>query len=212
MVRAPQRAHAPPEPQLEHLVLPDPLHPIVVHFPVVLSVLLPLVALVSLYAIKGGARPVRAWGVAVAVAAALTLSAWVSVETGEQQEERVEDVVGEARLDTHAEAGQTLLYTSVGVLAVLALGLMPGDKGRVARYAGAVGTLVVAGMAFRVGMTGGDLVYKYDAASAYTTPGGAGGEGGEGGAAAKGAAGEQGEKGEAGGKGEAGEAGEKRAR
>lgn len=179
-------------------MLPDPLHPVVVHFPVVLSVVLPIVALVALYAIKGGARPLRAWGVAVAVAAALTLSSWVAVETGEQQEERVEDVVGEARLDTHADAGQTLLYTSVGVLAVLALGLMPGDKGRVARYAGAFGTLAVAGMAFRVGMTGGDLVYKHNAASAYSAPGGAGGEGGEGTAAAKGETRASGEKGESG--------------
>ncbi|MHB1097133.1 MAG: DUF2231 domain-containing protein [Gemmatimonadaceae bacterium] len=184
-------------------MLPDPMHPIVVHFPIVLSILLPIVALVSLYAIKGGARPRRAWGVAVAVAAALTLSSWVAVETGEQQEERVEEVVGEARLDTHANAGETLLFTSVGVLAVLALGLMPGDKGRVARYAGAVGTLAVAGMAFRVGMTGGDLVYKYDAASAYTAPGGAAGEGGAA------ATGESGKKDESGEKGESDEKGER---
>lgn len=151
-------------------MLPDPLHPIVVHFPVVLSILLPVVAVGSLWAIHGGARPLRAWGVAIAVAAALTLSAFVAVETGEDQEERVEKVVNEARLDAHADAGEALYFVSIGVLALLALGLMPGDKGRIARYVGAVGTLTVAAAAFKVGMTGGDLVYKYNAASVYATP------------------------------------------
>jgi len=194
----------------EHVVLPDPLHPIVVHFPVVLSILLPVVTAAALWAIAKGARPMRAWGLSIAVAAALTLSAWVAVETGEDQEERVEDVVGESRLDTHADAGRALLFASVGVLAVLGLGLMPGDKGRIARVVGAVSTLTVAGAAFRVGMTGGDLVYKYNAASAYsaTDSTAATGASGERGPSAKEAKGEKGEdeKGEK----EAGAGGEKR--
>ncbi len=170
MVSPTEVRQTPGIPQLETDVLPDPLHPIVVHFPVVLSILLPIVTVVSLWSIRRGAPAMRAWSVALAFSAALTLSAWVAVETGEQQEERVEDVVGEARLDAHADAGQALLYASIGVLAVLSLGLMSGDKGRIARYVGAVGTLTVAAAAFKVGMTGGDLVYKYDAASAYASP------------------------------------------
>lgn len=176
-------------------MLPDPLHPVVVHFPVVLSILLPVVAAGSLWAIHHGARPLRAWGVAIAVAAALTLSAWVAVETGEDQEERVEKVVAESRLDAHADAGESLYFISIGVLAVLALGLMPGDKGRIARYVGTVGTLTVAAAAFKVGTTGGDLVYKYNAASAYamTDSARAAAERGDG-AAAKGERGEKDEK------------------
>jgi len=174
MVALPRRGQTPLIPQLEIAVLPDPLHPIVVHFPVVLSILLPVVAVGSLWAIHRGARPLRAWGVAIAVAAALTLSAFVAVETGEDQEERVEKVVAEARIDEHADAGEALYFVSIGVLAVLALGLMPGDKGRIVRYVGAVGTLTVAAAAFKVGMTGGDLVYKYNAASVYAMPDSAG--------------------------------------
>jgi len=193
---------APAEPHMVHanlnpelVVLPNPLHPAVVHFPVVLAVLIPLVAIGALWAIRSGARPLRAWGVTTAVAAALALSAWVSVETGEDQEERVEDVVGESRLDAHAEMGQTLLFTSAGVLVIIALGLMPGKTGRAARVAGAIGTLAVAAVAVRVGHTGGQLVYKYNAASAYNTPGAAGGDAGA--AGAESAKGEKGEKGEA---------------
>ncbi len=190
-------------------MLPDPLHPAIVHFPIVLSVLVPVAAFGALWAIKGGARPLRAWGVATAVAAALTLSAWVAVETGEQQEERVEDVVGESRLGAHAQAGQTLLFTSVGVLAVVALGLMPGDKGRVVRYVGAAGTLALGVAAYPVGHSGGEMVYKYNAASAYATPGADSVAGGEAGAVTRDAKGEAGEKGEKE-ENERGEKGEKR--
>ena len=189
-------------------MLPDPLHPAIVHFPVVLSVLIPLVAIGALWAIKRGACHKRAWGVTTAVAAVLALSAWAAVQTGEQQEERVEDVVGESRLEQHAEAGETLLFTSAGLLAVIALGLMPGTTGRVARYAGVAGTLVVVAVAYRVGSSGGELVYKYNAGAAYATAdsagqgGGAAGEGKE-----RGAVAEKGERGEAGETGEKGEGG-----
>lgn len=148
-------------------MLPNPLHPMIVHFPVVLSVLLPLGAFGALYAIRSGARPMRAWGVALAMAAALTLSSWVAVETGEQQEEKVESVVGESRLGTHAQAGQALLAVSAGVLALLALGLLPGNRGKAARYVGAASTLALVVMAYRVGHSGGEMVYSYGAASAY---------------------------------------------
>ena len=61
-----------------------PLHPLVVHFPIVLSVLLPISALVALWAIRKGTTPRWAWALPVAVAAALTASAYVATETGER--------------------------------------------------------------------------------------------------------------------------------
>jgi len=193
-------------------VLPDPLHPAIVHFPVVLSVLIPLVAVGALWAIRLGARPTRAWGVTTAVAAVLALSAWVAVQTGEQQEERVGEVIGETRVEHHAELGETLLFTSAGLLAVIAMGLMPGKAGRVARYTGAAGTLAVVVVSFQVGRSGGELVYKYNAGAVYAADstgaaGGAAGEAREGGAGSeKGKEGEAGEKGE---KGKADEMGER---
>ena len=197
-------------------MLPDPLHPAIVHFPVVLSVLVPLVAGGALWAIKLGSRPLRAWGVTTAVAAALAASAWLAVETGEQQEERVGDTIGETRVEQHASAGETLLFTSAGVLVVIALGLMPGTAGRVARYAGAVGTLTLGVAAYQVGHSGGELVYKYNAGAAYASDStGAGGglpadaAADSLGAPAGGMKGEQGERGERGERGEKGERGER---
>ena len=65
--------------------IPDPLHPAIVHFPIVLTMLLPLFALGALWAIRRGARPMRAWGLTSAVAGALVASAWLAVQTGEGQ-------------------------------------------------------------------------------------------------------------------------------
>lgn len=183
-------------------MLPDPLHPAIVHFPVVLSVLIPLVAAGALWAIRLGARPMRAWGVTTAVAALLALSAWGAVQTGEQQEERVGDVIGESRVEQHAELGEALLFTSAGLLAVIALGLMPGRAGRMARYAGAAGTLAAVAVAFQVGRSGGALVYKYNAGAAYAADSTGAGAGAAGEAKEGVAGAEKGEKGEAGEKGE----------
>jgi len=59
-------------------VLPNPLHPAVLHFPIVQAFLLPLCAVGAMIAIRKGARPLRAWSLPLAVGAALTLSSWVA--------------------------------------------------------------------------------------------------------------------------------------
>lgn len=148
-------------------MLPNPLHPAIVHFPIVLVFLLPIFALGALWAIRRGARPARAWAVPAAVAAALALSAWVAVQTGQAQEERVEEVVAEGAIHEHEEAAESFLVLSGVLLLVSAVGLVGGVTGRSARLvatAGALG-LIVAG--FRVGDSGGQLVYEHGAASAY---------------------------------------------
>ncbi len=152
--------------QLSSLI-PTPLHPAVVHLPMALAVLVPLFAVVALVAVHGGSRPLRTWGVAAAMFAALSLSAWASMETGEDQEDAVEAVVPDAALNTHEDAADQFLWLSVAVLGVAGVGLLNGRVGLSARVLATVGAfgLLVAG--YRVGHSGGDLVYRYGAASAY---------------------------------------------
>lgn len=157
-------------------MLPDPLHPAVVHFPIVFMLLLPLVALGSLWAIRRGRDRRLAWAVPVACAAALAASAWVAVETGESQEEKVEDVVAEGALHGHEESAEQFLVLSGVVLLITGAGLLRGRLGGAARVAAAVGAIGLAAAGARVGHTGGKLVYQYGAASAYAQPGGATGE------------------------------------
>jgi hypothetical protein len=151
-------------------MLPNPLHPAVVHFPVVLAFLLPLAAIVAIWTIRKGARTSRAWAVPLAIAAGLSLSSWVSVETGEDQNERVERVVKEQPLEAHEEGAETFLTASLVVLALTAGGLVRGRIGTVSRFAAGVGSVALIAGAAYVGHTGGQLVYKYGAASAYTNP------------------------------------------
>lgn len=148
-------------------MLPNPLHPAVVHFPVVLAFLLPIFAIGALWTIRRGARPRRAWAVPLAMAGALLLSAWAAVQTGEAQEDRVERVVADQPLDTHEEAADFFITASAIVLVLMAGGLLPGLAGKSARVIGALGTVALVGGAAWVGHSGGQLVYQYGAANAY---------------------------------------------
>ena len=153
-------------------MLPDPLHPAVVHFPIVLTVLLPISVGVALWVIGKHATARRAWSVPLALAAALWVSAFVATRTGEREEERVEDVVGEAAIEGHEEAGERFLVLSGVLLLVAAAGLLPATVGRAARLVTAAGSLGLVAAAVQVGRSGGELVYRDGAASAY-----AGGDG-----------------------------------
>src|SRR5262245_1932223 len=145
-----------------------PLHPLVVHFPIALAMLLPISAGVALWAIRKGATPRKAWAVPLAVAAALALSAWVSTQTGESQEDRVERVVSRGALHGHEEAAARFLVLSGVLVLVAAAGLAHGTIGRAARYVAAAGTLGLVVAAAQVGHSGGTLVYRHGAANAYT--------------------------------------------
>lgn len=152
-------------------MLPNPLHPAIVHFPLVLAFLLPISAVIAVWTIRKGSRVTRAWLVPLAIAGALSLSSWLSVETGENQDERVEQVVDEQPLETHEDAAEQFLTASIVVLLITGAGMFKGRTGGVARYASVVIAIALVGGAAYVGHTGGQLVYKHGAASAYATPG-----------------------------------------
>ncbi|HEX6308126.1 MAG TPA: DUF2231 domain-containing protein [Longimicrobiales bacterium] len=159
-------------------MLPDPLHPMVVHFPIVLVVLLPFFAIGALLIIRRGAAPRRVWLLPVVIAAALAASAFVALRTGEAEEERVERVVSEDALHAHEEAGERFVVLAGVLLLVAGAGLAGGALGTAARALTVAGSLVLVAAGVQVGAAGGELVYEHGAASAYvnaqtTTPSGA---------------------------------------
>lgn len=146
-------------------MIPEPLHPAVVHFPVVLAVTLPLVILVALWMRR---RPEsRAWMWVVLTAFVLAATTWFALETGEREEERVEHVVAESRLERHEEAAETFLSLVAATLIVALLGLAPGRVGSAARGVTVAASLIVLVAGWRVGHSGGELVYREGAATAY---------------------------------------------
>lgn len=163
-------------------MLPDPLHPAVVHFPVVLAMLLPAAALLGLLAVRRGTAPRTAWGYVTLVAFLLFASSFVAVRTGEQEEETVEEVVDRDAIHEHEEAGERLQLLAGISFLVFAAGLSGGVVGRVARPVALLASLAIAGQAYLAGKGGGELVYEHGAASAYvegTRPAAATGESGE---------------------------------
>lgn len=156
-------------------MIPNPLHPAIVHFPVVFAVLLPLVAVGALWFIRRGVAPRRAWAFPVAMAAALALSSFLAVQTGDAQKDRVERVIGDRPVDEHEEAAELFLVLSCVFLVVAATGLAPGLAGRSARIVASVGALGLLAAGYRVGASGGELVYRHGAASVYAADAAPGG-------------------------------------
>lgn len=148
-------------------MVPEPLHPAVVHVPIALAILLPAIALATWLAIRRAWLPARAWVPVVAFHLLLVASAWAALETGEQDEERVEPVVGERLIHEHEEAAEWFLWSAVAATLVSGLGLLGGTVGGVGRIATVAATLVVFGAGIRTGHLGGELVYRHGAARAH---------------------------------------------
>jgi len=148
-------------------LIPTPLHPAVVHLPMALAVLVPVFAVGAVIAVRRGAAPMRSWSLAVGMMLPLSASAWFSIETGEDQEDRVENVVPKASLHDHERAADNFLWLSVGVLAVAGVGLFRTKVAAPARLLATGGTVLLVVAGYRVGHSGGELVYAHGAAAAY---------------------------------------------
>lgn len=156
-------------------MLPDPLHPAIVHFPIALSVIVPLMIAISLILMRKGKSVTTAWIPVFALVAMMFVGALVSENTGEKEEEKVEQVVPENAIHDHEEKAE-LFTILAGVLFALSIaGFFPKKWGHSARFLTAAMSLVVVFFAYQTGETGGDLIYEHGAASAYVGPGSASG-------------------------------------
>lgn len=154
-----------------------PLHPIIVHFPVVLAVLTPIVALIVFWAIKKGALGPRSWLIVVILQAALALSAFGATRTGEKDADKVEDAIGEQYVEEHEEWGERLMIASSTVF-VLSLVPMVFSSNLALKGLCVLASMAPLGLALVTGHSGGELVYKYGAAGVHvkSKPGASGGE------------------------------------
>ncbi|MEI8312320.1 MAG: DUF2231 domain-containing protein [Verrucomicrobiota bacterium] len=162
-------------------MIPDPLHPAVVHFPIVLLLLGAPLAV--------GAVFVRRWNLPLLAAVVLVLGAagaLVATWTGGQAAELAGELNGggEEVLDEHEEWGERARNAGIAaaLLAVTSAALF--RKPGAARAVGAAAALAAVAAAFSVaqaGHYGGQVVYKYGvgvntAAAGETTPTAEGGK------------------------------------
>ncbi len=145
------------------------LHPSVVHLPIALSVLMPLIAVGVVVSWRRGWFQRRVWALVVALQTMLVASGFAALQTGEIDEERVERVVDEAAIEAHEEAAELFVWTSAAVLFLMigALAVRKEHAALAVAVAATAGTLGVLGVGYWTGKKGGELVYEHGAANAF---------------------------------------------
>lgn len=145
-----------------------PLHPALVHVPLGLAVVLPLLAVaLAIRAFRSGA-PRAAVAALVALQAVLFASGLLAGKLGEADEDRVERVTGEAAIERHEERAEAFVWGAGIVLAGAAALLVAPRRAHAAGLGVlAAATVAVAALAVRTGQAGGELVYTHGAASAW---------------------------------------------
>lgn len=149
---------------------PNPLHPAIVHFPIVLMILQPIVLIAAFIAVRRGASLRMAWGVAAVFAVLLAVSAFAATQTGELSEHKVEDTIGEELVEGHAEEAELFRNLAIAGAVIVLIGLAPGGAGRAARMVAPVFAVALIWFGYEAGHSGGALVYEHGAASAFATP------------------------------------------
>lgn len=153
-----------------------PLHPIIVHVPLGLTIVAPLLAFAVWLLIEKGTLTAPAWWLVAAMHLTIAGGAFAAVQSGEADEHRVEKVVGEAALEHHEDLAKPFAAaTAVVALLALVAGVLLVGRGlttpaRALMVLTAVGALGLLGGAVAVGHSGGELVYQRGAAAAWIQP------------------------------------------
>lgn len=146
----------------------EPLHPIIVHFPIALTVILPVLILVFAFMMKLNKLSRQTWLIIIGLQLATTVTGYIALETGETDEDVVEKVVDRKFIHEHEEAAEIFVGATVVAL-VLSIGsffLKTQILFTVQLVIGFV-SLICCYLAYNTGILGGELVYKHGAASAY---------------------------------------------
>jgi hypothetical protein len=137
------------------------LHPAIVHVPLGLAVVVPLVAAGLAVAVWRRWLPARSWAVVVGLQAMIFAGALLAMTTGRQEEERAEDRVPEAAMERHEARAERFVWAAGVTAAVSASALLAGAHpvavGLMAATTGA--TAVTAALGLAAGHAGGALVH-----------------------------------------------------
>ncbi len=143
--------------------IPDPLHPAVIHFPIVLIVLGALASVIAVFWRKGYLP-----AFAAALLALGALGAWAAVATGESDGGLVENLSAQVEplLEAHENWAKRTLTAAV-IAAVIAVGAAALFRFPRAARGVSVAAAIAAGVAswtvYETGHRGGALVYQHGA-------------------------------------------------
>jgi hypothetical protein len=143
------------------------LHPAIVHVPLGLAMVMPLLAAGLAWAVWRGRLPRGALAVVAGLQLVLAGGGFVAMRLGHADERQARLVAPHTAVHEHEEAAETFVWVSLGVLLLSAAALLVPS--RAAPALGAVvaaGALAVAALGVDAGRKGGELVFRHGAAVA----------------------------------------------
>lgn len=145
-----------------------PFHPLIVHLPLALTLILPVMIFIFAAFIYKNKLPHQTWLVIIGLQLLTTVSGYVALETGEDEEHQVERVVDKKIIHEHEEKAEIFVGATVVtlVLSIAAYFLQRQLQLYVNMVIGIL-SLVCCYLAYQTGGSGGELVYRHGAASAY---------------------------------------------
>ncbi len=146
-------------------MLNTPLHPAVVHFPIVLGVTLPIVAIWFWFKFKTKEWNRQSWMVLVIISAFYLMFSVITVQLGEIDEELVEKVISEETIEDHEEMGEKIPWIAAGLLILSFLGSRTIRFKLIGKFFIGLATLGLIPLLL-TGHSGGELVYIHGAAQA----------------------------------------------
>jgi len=145
-----------------------PLHPSIVHLPIVLTFIMPILVVAFAWMIKNNKMSPKGWILIMGLQLAVVITGYVSLETGENEEEAVSKIVSKDYIHEHEEAAEIFVGSTVLALVIsIAAFFIRKEIQYPVKLSIAVIGLISCYLAYRTGELGGELVYKHGAASAY---------------------------------------------
>ncbi len=148
-----------------------PLHPAIVHLPMGIVFLLPIVTIFMAFLRFQGFVGRPALILLTFLHLVLVGTSYAALETGEEEEHKVERVIAESVIEKHEEKAEAFMIGTVVVFIMSLSILLPVANTLTKPIIGVllVGQLVLLALGYRVGHSGGELVYVHGAAQAYVT-------------------------------------------
>ena len=145
-----------------------PFHPVIVHLPIALTIILPVLILVFAFLIKSNKMSTQAWLVIIGLQLATTVTGYIALESGEDEEALVQKVVDKKLIHHHEESAEIFVGSTVLALVLsVAVFFLRKELQFPIHLVVCLVSLISCYLVYETGGTGGELVYRHGAAGAY---------------------------------------------
>ncbi|MGE0550542.1 MAG: DUF2231 domain-containing protein [Kofleriaceae bacterium] len=147
-----------------------PMHPKMVHIPIALCIVMPMVITMVWFGIQRGWFTSRTWLLCAALQGVLFVSALGALQSGKDDGAKVEGYASEDALETHRDRASWFVYVAgLNLMLSASVALLPIARNR-QQLLGAIAIVASLGgtyAGYLVGDAGGRLVYVANASDAH---------------------------------------------